>query len=158
MFLPVKVYTNQNPYQSYSIPIKVSVKFLTTKSISVKVYTVYISVYTGESPYRSTSKLVKICASQSVYRQRYCPHIYVFLFPGCTRKITKSKFSVDIFKAESREQLLKVQREKDERAVETELVWMSPQSAKIETWRGSGSDSNRECRSVMKKANESLLR
>ena len=38
------------------------------------------------------------------------------------------------------------------------LVWMSPQSAKMETRRGRWSDVNRERRDVMKKANGSLLR
>ena len=38
------------------------------------------------------------------------------------------------------------------------MVWMSPQSAKIETRRGRWSDLNRERRGVMKKANGSLLR
>ena len=33
------------------------------------------------------------------------------------------------------------------------LVWMSPQSAKIETRRGRWSDVNRERRGIMKKAN-----
>ena len=38
------------------------------------------------------------------------------------------------------------------------LVWMSPQSAKIETRRGRWGDVNRERRGVMKKVNGILLR
>ena len=38
------------------------------------------------------------------------------------------------------------------------LVWMSQQSAKIETRRGRWSDVNRERRGIMKKASESLFR
>ena len=49
-------------------------------------------------------------------------------------------------------------REKEEKAGGSGLVWMSPQSAKIETRRGRWSDVNRERRGVMKKANGSLVR
>ena len=51
-----------------------------------------------------------------------------------------------------------MQREKEEEEGGPGLVWMSPQSAKIEARRGSWSDVNCERRGVMKKANASLLR
>ena len=51
-----------------------------------------------------------------------------------------------------------VQREKEEGAEGPGLVWMSPQSAKMETRKGRWSDVNRERLGVMKKANGSLLR
>ena len=49
-----------------------------------------------------------------------------------------------------------MQREKKE-AEGPGLVWMSPQSAKIETRRGRWSDVNRERRGIMKKAKEVCL-
>ena len=51
-----------------------------------------------------------------------------------------------------------MQKEKEEGAGGPRLVWMSPQSAKIETRRGRWSDVNRERRGIMKKANGSLFR
>ena len=50
-----------------------------------------------------------------------------------------------------------MQREKEEGTRGPGLVWMSPQSAKMEMRRGRWSDVNRERRGVMKKANGSLL-
>ena len=49
-----------------------------------------------------------------------------------------------------------MQREKKE-AGGPGLVWISPQSANIETRRGRWSDVNRERLDIMKKANGSLL-
>ena len=51
-----------------------------------------------------------------------------------------------------------MQREKEEGARGPRLVWMSLQSAKMETRRERWSDVNRERRGVMKKADGSLLR
>ena len=51
-----------------------------------------------------------------------------------------------------------MQREKEKRAGEPGLVWMSPQSARMETRRGRWRNVNRESQAVMKKANGSLLR
>ena len=51
-----------------------------------------------------------------------------------------------------------MQRETEKRTGGPGLVWMSPQSAKMETRRGRWSDVNREQLGVMKKANRSLMR
>ena len=52
---------------------------------------------------------------------------------------------------------VRVQREKEERTGGSGLVWMSPQSAKMET-RGRWSDVNSEHQGFLKKANGGLLR
>ena len=51
-----------------------------------------------------------------------------------------------------------MQREKEYGAGGPGLIWISPQSAKMETRRGKWSDVNRERWGVMKKTNGSLLR
>ena len=59
---------------------------------------------------------------------------------------------------ENRAVILYVQREQGKRVGRPVLVWMSPQSAKMETRRERWGDVNRERRGVMKKTNGSLLR
>ena len=51
-----------------------------------------------------------------------------------------------------------MQREKEERAGGQGFVWMSPQSAKMETRTGRWSNVNRERQGVMMKASGSLMR